>query len=114
VEHHDPERDERWRLQRHGELRLVDVVGGVDRRGTDRRQRRVVLLDRFGTVRFTNASAVKDGQAVTPSAAGALAVTMVNNKTGVTLATPIGAWCRWRELHRDAGVEARRPRARRP
>jgi hypothetical protein len=48
----------------------------------------VVLLDRFGTVRFTNASAVKDGQAVTPSAAGALAVTMVNNKTGVTLATP--------------------------
>jgi hypothetical protein len=48
----------------------------------------VVLLDRFGTVQFTNASAVKDGQTVTPAAAGALAVTMVNNKTGVTLATP--------------------------
>jgi hypothetical protein len=48
----------------------------------------VVLLDRFGTVQFTNASTVKDGQTVTPAAAGAQAVTMVNNKTGVTLATP--------------------------
>jgi hypothetical protein len=48
----------------------------------------VVLLDRFGTVQFTKASAVKDGQAVTPAATGALAVKMVNNKTGVTLATP--------------------------
>jgi hypothetical protein len=48
----------------------------------------VVLLDRFGTVRFTNASTVKDGKTVTPAMAGATAVTMVNNKTGVTLATP--------------------------
>ena len=48
----------------------------------------VVLLDRFGTVQFTNASTVKDGQTVSPAAAGAKAVTMVNNKTGVTLATP--------------------------
>jgi hypothetical protein len=48
----------------------------------------VVLLDRFGTVQFTNASTVKDGQTVSPAAAGAQAVTMVNNKTGVTLATP--------------------------
>ena len=48
----------------------------------------VVLLDQFGTVQFTNASTVKDGQTVTPAAAGATAVTMVNNKTGVTLATP--------------------------
>jgi len=48
----------------------------------------VVVLDRFGTVQFTNASAVKDGQTLTPAAAGATAVTMVNNKTGVTLATP--------------------------
>jgi hypothetical protein len=48
----------------------------------------VVVLDRFGTVQFTKASTVKDGQTVTPAAAGATAVTMVNNKTGVTLATP--------------------------
>jgi hypothetical protein len=48
----------------------------------------VVVLDRFGTVQFTNASAVKDGRTVTPAAAGATAVTMVNNKSGVTLATP--------------------------
>jgi peptidase A4-like protein len=48
----------------------------------------VVVLDSFGAVQFTNASAVKDGQTLTPAAAGATAVTMVNNKTGVTLATP--------------------------
>jgi hypothetical protein len=48
----------------------------------------VVLLDRFGTVQFTNASAVKNGQTVTPAAAGATAVKMVNNKSGVTLANP--------------------------
>jgi hypothetical protein len=50
--------------------------------------RGVTLLDRFGAVQFTNASAVKGGQAVTPAIAGATAVTMVNSKTGVTLATP--------------------------
>ena len=48
----------------------------------------VVLLDRFGTVRFTNASTVVNGKTVTAAAASAKAVTMVNNKTGVTLATP--------------------------
>jgi len=48
----------------------------------------VVILDLFGTVQFTNGSAVKDGRTVTPAAAGATAVTMVNNKSGVTLATP--------------------------
>jgi hypothetical protein len=48
----------------------------------------VVLLDRFGTVQFTNASAVKDGRTVTPATAGATAVTMVNNKSRVTLASP--------------------------
>jgi hypothetical protein len=48
----------------------------------------VVLLDRFGTVQFTNASTIKDGKTVTPGVAGAIAVTMVNNKTGVTLAMP--------------------------
>lgn len=48
----------------------------------------VVVLDSFGVVRFTNASAVKDGQVITPASAGATAVTMVNNKSGVTLATP--------------------------
>jgi hypothetical protein len=48
----------------------------------------VVLLDRFGAVHFTKASTVKNGQTVTPAAAGATAVTMVNNKSSVTLATP--------------------------
>jgi hypothetical protein len=48
----------------------------------------VVLLDRFGTVRFTNATAALNGQTVTAAAAAAKAVTMVNNKSGVTLATP--------------------------
>jgi hypothetical protein len=48
----------------------------------------VVLLDRFGTVRFTNASTVLNGGKVTAAAAGAKGVTMVNNKSGVTLATP--------------------------
>jgi peptidase A4-like protein len=48
----------------------------------------VVVLDSFGAVQFTNASAVKDGRTLTPAAAGATAVTMVNNKSGVTLATP--------------------------
>jgi hypothetical protein len=48
----------------------------------------VVILDRFGTVEFTNASTVMNGTAVTPAAAHATAVTMVNRKTGVTLATP--------------------------
>ena len=47
----------------------------------------VVLLDQFGSVRFTNATAVKDGQTVTPAAAGVTAVTMVT-RSGVTLASP--------------------------
>lgn len=50
--------------------------------------RGVVTLDQFGAVRFTNASTVKDGQTVTPAAAAARPVTMVNTKTGVQLATP--------------------------
>jgi hypothetical protein len=50
----------------------------------------VVLLDRFGTVNFTKSSAVVNGQTQTPAALGAKAVTMVNNKSGVTLATPSG------------------------
>src|ERR1700687_1290874 len=50
--------------------------------------RGVVMLDRFGTVQFTNASALMNGQTVTPKVAGATAVTMVNRTTGVTLATP--------------------------
>lgn len=53
---------------------------------TEGRQKR--RSDRFGAVQFTNAAAVKDGQTLTPAAAGATAVTMVNNETGVTLDTP--------------------------
>jgi hypothetical protein len=47
----------------------------------------VVLLDRFGTVQFTNASAVENQQTVTPAAAGATSVTMINS-SGVKLAIP--------------------------
>ncbi len=47
----------------------------------------VVLLDRFGTVQFTNLSAVKNQQTVTPAAAGAMSVTMINS-SGVQLAIP--------------------------
>jgi hypothetical protein len=48
----------------------------------------VVILDQFGTVQFTGASTVRNGTTVTPATAGATAVTMVNTKSGVTLATP--------------------------
>jgi hypothetical protein len=48
---------------------------------------RVVLLDQFGTVNFTTLSAVENQQTVTPVAAGATSVTMVNS-SGVKLATP--------------------------
>jgi hypothetical protein len=48
----------------------------------------VVLLDRFGAIRFTNASTVVNGQTLTPAAANATAVTMVNAKAGITLSTP--------------------------
>jgi hypothetical protein len=48
----------------------------------------VVILDQFGSVNFTNASTVMNGAPVTPATAGATAVTMVNRKTGVVLATP--------------------------
>jgi hypothetical protein len=49
--------------------------------------RGVVLLDRFGTVQFTNASAVDNQQTVTAAAAGATPVTMING-SGVQLAAP--------------------------
>jgi hypothetical protein len=48
---------------------------------------RVVLLDQFGTVQFTNLSAVENQQTVTLGAAGATAVTMLNS-SGVKLAIP--------------------------
>lgn len=46
-----------------------------------------MLLDRFGTVQFTNASAVENQQTVTPAVAEATSVTMVNG-SGVQLAIP--------------------------
>ncbi|HEY4867106.1 MAG TPA: G1 family glutamic endopeptidase [Candidatus Dormibacteraeota bacterium] len=49
--------------------------------------RGVVLLDRFGTVQFTNASAVANQQTVTAAAAGAKPITMING-SGVQLAAP--------------------------
>jgi len=48
---------------------------------------RVVLLDHFGTVQFTNLSTVENQKAIPPAAAGASSVTMINSK-GVTLAVP--------------------------
>ena len=49
--------------------------------------RGIVLLDQFGTVHFTNASAVENQKTVTPTAAGATSITMVNS-SGVRLAIP--------------------------
>ncbi len=49
--------------------------------------RRLIPLDDFGIVRFTNGSAVKDGKQVTLSQAGARPVTMIN-ANGDPVATP--------------------------
>lgn len=48
---------------------------------------RQIPLDNFGTVNFTQASAVKDGQTVTPAAANAQAITMIA-RNGQPLARP--------------------------
>jgi hypothetical protein len=48
----------------------------------------VVILDQFGAVQFSAASTVVNGTSATPANAGATAVTMVNTKTGTTLAIP--------------------------
>jgi hypothetical protein len=54
--------------------------------------RGLLPLDDFGTVRFTDASAVRDGQTVDLASSGAKAITMINN-AGQALAQPsaIGA-----------------------
>jgi peptidase A4-like protein len=49
--------------------------------------RGVVALDQFGTVQFTGASAVRDGKAMSASALGAKAITMINGQ-GQALAQP--------------------------
>jgi hypothetical protein len=59
-----------------------DPPTGVTRRETE------VLALVIRPREQANAAAVKDGRTVTPSVAGATAVTMVNNKSGATLATP--------------------------
>ena len=48
---------------------------------------RQIPLDNFGTVNFTHATAVKDGQTVTPAAANAQAITMIA-RNGQPLAKP--------------------------
>ena len=48
--------------------------------------RRVLPLDNFGSIQFSNTTAIKNGQTVTPSQANAQAVTM-GNSFGQTLAT---------------------------
>jgi len=50
-------------------------------------RRQVLPLDNFGTINFSNGSAVEDGKTVTIAQAGAKSVTLVN-AAGVTLATP--------------------------
>ena len=49
--------------------------------------RNFIPLDNFGTVQFSNASAIKDGNTVTPAQANAQTITMVNGN-GDGLATP--------------------------
>jgi hypothetical protein len=50
---------------------------------------RQMALDNFGSIDFSAASAVRDGQQVTPASAGARAITMID-RTGQSLATPSG------------------------
>lgn len=52
--------------------------------------RRVLPLDNFGSVMFTTASAVRNGQSVTPSQAGAEAVTMAGSGGQLASATGLG------------------------
>lgn len=49
--------------------------------------RGLIPLDLFGTVQFSGASAVRDGQAMSPAALGAKAITMINGQ-GQALAQP--------------------------
>ena len=49
--------------------------------------RGLVSLDQFGAVKFTGASAVRDGKAMSLSALGAKAITMINGQ-GQALAQP--------------------------
>jgi hypothetical protein len=53
------------------------------------RRGRLLPLDTFGTITFTHASAVKDGQMVTIAQAGGRAITMISH-IGQALATPSG------------------------
>jgi hypothetical protein len=49
--------------------------------------RGLVSLDQFGTVKFSRASAVRDGKAISLSALGAKAITMINGQ-GQAIAQP--------------------------
>jgi len=53
------------------------------------RRGRLLPLDTFGTITFTRASAVKDGQTVTIAQAGGRAITMIS-RAGQALASPSG------------------------
>jgi hypothetical protein len=53
------------------------------------RRGRLLPLDTFGTITFTQASAVKDGQTVTVAQAGGRAITMIS-RVGHPLASPSG------------------------
>ncbi len=53
------------------------------------RRGRVLPLDTFGTITFTQATAVKDGQTVTVAQAGGHAITMIS-RVGHALASPTG------------------------
>jgi hypothetical protein len=53
------------------------------------RRGRLLPLDRFGTITFSQASAVRDGQSVTVAQAGGHAITMIS-RVGQALASPSG------------------------
>ena len=53
------------------------------------RRGRLLPLDTFGTITFSQASAVKDGQTVTVAEAGGHAITMIS-RVGQALASPSG------------------------
>ena len=64
----------------HSSAEWVEEAPSASRRG-------VLPLDNFGTVNFTDASAVRDGERLSPSALGARAITMID-RGGQDIAVP--------------------------
>ena len=64
----------------HSSVEWVEEAPSASRRG-------VLPLDNFGTITFSNASAVRDGERLSPSALGARPITMID-RTGQSIAVP--------------------------